>query len=228
MTDPAEADVRASRAHAYENTRPDVRVLVPGSARRVLDVGCSSGALGAALKRERVGIEVVGVEVDPVYAARAAERLDRVVPVDLEAVVDEGVLDDLGRFDCVVAADVLEHLRDPWSVLAALVGLLADGGTAIVSLPNVRFWETFHQLGRHATWPLRDEGIFDRTHLRWFALSDAWALLEGAGLRVESVDANYRLRPWTSPADRYAELLGRTPLRGFFAYQYLLTGVRQT
>lgn len=221
--------MRASRAHAYENTRPDVRALVPGSARRVLDVGCSSGALGAALKREREGVEVVGVEVDPVYAARAAERLDRVLPADLEAVVGEGRLDaELGSFDCIVAADVLEHLRDPWSVLGALVPLLVDGGIAIVSLPNVRFWETFHQLGRHATWPRRDEGIFDRTHLRWFALSDARLLLEEAGLRVESVAANYRLRPWSSPADRYAELLGRTPLRGFFAFQYLLTGVRQS
>ena len=82
-----EAD-RAARVGTYENARPEVQALVPRDARRVLDLGCASGALGAALKA-RQGCAVVGVEVDPLYAARARERLDEVVEADLETFVPE-------------------------------------------------------------------------------------------------------------------------------------------
>src|SRR3954471_3442215 len=46
---------------AYTGARPEVQALVPRSARRVLDLGCASGALGAGLKA-RQDVVVVGVE----------------------------------------------------------------------------------------------------------------------------------------------------------------------
>src|SRR3954463_6534664 len=49
---------------AYTGARPEVQALVPAAARRVLDLGCSAGVLGAGL-RSRGGVEVVGVELDP-------------------------------------------------------------------------------------------------------------------------------------------------------------------
>jgi hypothetical protein len=49
-----EASLRERRRHAYENPRPEVQALVPRDAGRILDLGCASGALGAALK-ERQG-----------------------------------------------------------------------------------------------------------------------------------------------------------------------------
>jgi hypothetical protein len=67
---------RAVRAGTYENPRPDMQALVPRDARRILDLGSSSSALGAALKA-RHECEVVGVEMDPVYAEWARERPGR-------------------------------------------------------------------------------------------------------------------------------------------------------
>src|ERR1700712_3242576 len=90
----------AARAGAYEGARPEVQALVPREARRVLDLGCAAGALGAALK-ERQAIEVVGVELDPDYAAEAARRLDRVVTGDVGEVL-ASLSADLGRVDCIV------------------------------------------------------------------------------------------------------------------------------
>ncbi len=122
------AELRRLRAGAYENPRPEVQQLVPRTARRILDLGCSSGALGAALKA-RQGAEVVGVELDSAYAADAARRLDRVIVGDL-ATIDLGA-QELGTFDCLIAADVLEHLTDPWATLRRAVIQLAarrDGG----------------------------------------------------------------------------------------------------
>jgi methionine biosynthesis protein MetW len=219
-------DLRARRAAAYENARPEIQVLVPRTARRILDVGCASGALGAALK-ERQGAEVVGVELEPDYADDAAARLDRVVQADVEELAARDDLEaDLGRFDCLIAGDILEHLRDPWTVLTRLAGLLEPGGTAIISLPNVRHWETFWQLGRRGTWPRRDEGIFDRTHLRWFTLSDAMAMLDEAGLATEEISRQYRLRPWQTRWDRHLPRLERTPLRPFFVFQHVIAARR--
>ena len=215
--------LRGRRAGAYENPRPEVQQLVPLGARRILDLGCSSGSLGAALKaRQRA--EVVGIEIDPEYAADAAARLDRVVVEDLERAALDSLT--LGRFDCVIVADVLEHLRDPWSTLSAVARVLEDAGTVVVSLPNVRYWETFWQLGVRGTWPLREEGIFDRSHLRWFTRSDAVALMEQAGLPVTRIAPVYRLRPHEWRSERAGRRFAGTPVAPFFVFQYVLAGVK--
>jgi 2-polyprenyl-3-methyl-5-hydroxy-6-metoxy-1,4-benzoquinol methylase len=218
-----DADLRRRLAHAYENPRPEVQELVPLSARRILDLGCASGALGAALK-ERQGAEVVGAEIDPAYAADAGERLDHVVCGDVAELMAGPDREELGSFDCVIAADVLEHLVDPWATLRFAVGLLEPGGSAVVSVPNVRHWQTFWEVGWHGGWPRRDHGLFDRTHLRWFTYWDARALLEQAGLDVSQVSPQYRLGAEPSERDRYARMIGRTRLRPFVVAQYVLSG----
>jgi methionine biosynthesis protein MetW len=207
---------------AYTGPRPEVQALVPASARRVLDLGCAAGALGAGLKA-RHDVEVVGIEIDPDLAREAEQRLDRVIVGDVRD-LDAG----LGRFDCVVAADVLEHLDDPWAALRRAVDVVEAGGAVVVSLPNVGFFETFWQLGVRGRWPRRHEGIFDRTHLRWFTLRDARELLEQAGLTVDRVVPLIRIRPRGSRFDRLFQWLGRTPLAGFFAFQYVLRGLKNT
>jgi hypothetical protein len=122
---------------------------------------------------------------------------------------------------------VLEHLADPWGVLRrAVADALEPGGTVVVSLPNVRFFETFWQLGVRGRWPRREHGVFDASHLRWFTRADAVDLLEEAGLAVECVEPLIRVRPGGSRFDRLFGWLARTPLAGFFAFQYLLVGRR--
>jgi methionine biosynthesis protein MetW len=211
-----DADERAARAGAYESVRPEIVDLVPAGVRRVLDLGCSTGWLAGALK-ERGEVEVVGIEREPAYAAIAEKRCDRVVVGDVEDVPP-----DLGRFDCLVAADVLEHLVDPWRALEAYVRLLDPGCRAIVSLPNAAHWTTFAALAR-GSWPRRPEGIHDATHLRWFTLRDAVELCDGAGLRVEHVER----RPWVlwrgTRLDRHAGPLARLSP---FTFQHVLAARR--
>jgi SAM-dependent methyltransferase len=215
---------RAAKTGGYESSRPDVRAFVPQGARRILDLGCSSGALGDALKQARPDRYVVGIEFDADYAREAEERLDRVFTMDLDDLPAQlELLAELGPFDCVIAADVLEHLRDPWRVLACATSLLDAGGVAIVSLPNARHWTVIRALLWHGSWPRRPAGIFDGTHLRWFTLRDARDLLESADLVTTAVSRRYwggRLSDWR------ARLFGATPLREFLAYQHILLGRR--
>jgi methionine biosynthesis protein MetW len=206
-------DQRSARAAAYESERDEIVALVPARARRVLDLGCSTGWLAAALKR-RGPVEVVGIEREPAYAEEARSRCDRVIVGDVEDVPT-----DLGRFDCLVAADVLEHLVDPWSALDAYVRLLEPGCRAIVSLPNVAHWTTYAQLAR-GRWPRLPEGIHDATHLRWFTLRDAIELCEHAGLVVEHVERRRWLLWRGTRLDRHAPALSP------FTFQHVLAARR--
>jgi SAM-dependent methyltransferase len=219
-----DAEERAARAAAYESVRSEIVDLVPTGARRVLDLGCSTGWLAGALK-ERGEVEVVGIEREPAYAAIARERCDRVVVGDVQGISARPPaphLADLGRFDCLVAADVLEHLVDPWSALEGYARLLEPGCRAIVSLPNAAHWTTFAALAG-GSWPRKPEGIHDATHLRWFTLRDAVELCEGAGLHVEHVER----RPWLlwrgTRLDRHAGPLARLSP---FTFQHVLAARR--
>jgi methionine biosynthesis protein MetW len=213
---------RAARADAYENPREELQRHVPAYARRILDLGCASGALGAALKRR--GATVVGIERDPVYAAAAREQLDDVVEADLENFDPT----TLGRFDVLIAGDVLEHLADPWSVLRRFAAIVEPGGTVVVSLPNVRHWETIFAIAVQGRFPRRNEGVFDATHLRWFTLHDAWSLVEQAGLQVEAVERRIRYRRVGGAKEtRPARLLARLPgPRAFLTYQHVIRARR--
>lgn len=222
MAAPMEELRRAARANAYENPRAELQRHVPDGARRVLDLGCASGAFGAALKAR--GAAVVGVERDPEYAARARERLDEVLEADLDDLDPGG----LGTFDVLVAGDVLEHLVDPWTTLRRLAAVVEPGGVAIVSVPNVRHWETFWEIGVRGSFPRRNEGVFDHTHLRWFTLYDAIGLLDQAGVDYEAVSREMRVgRHYREGRRRIHWLLEHSPVRAFFTYQHVVRGRRR-
>jgi trans-aconitate methyltransferase len=212
---------RAARAAAYERARPEITVHVPRSARRVLDLGCATGATGAALKA-RQDAEVVGVEREPDYAREAQARLDRVIVADVERLDPSG----LGRFDALIAADVLEHLVDPWAALRRYAALLEPGGTAVVSLPNVGHWSTYAYLLR-GTWPRKPEGIFDATHLRWFTLRDARELLAQADLETHTVVRRGWIAWRGSRVDALVPPLLKIPgIRALVTFQHVLRAVR--
>lgn len=205
---------------SYETPRSEVQALVPGDARNILDLGCSTGALGEALKR-RQATSVVGVELSESFAAEARGRLDRVIVADLEAFV-RGPAPPEAPFDCLIAADVLEHLIDPWDALRHAVAMLAPGATVVVSLPNVFYWRTLSRATATRRWPREDEGIFDRTHLRWFGTDDAYELLADAGLTSIAVHPHYWSRRRWLPL---VKALARTPVADFLPAQHLAIGV---
>lgn len=203
----------------YQTPRPEVQELVPADARNILDLGCSIGALGGALKRRQT-TSVVGVELSEGFAVEARARLDRVIIEDLEAFVRAPAPPE-APFDCLVAADVLEHLVDPWSTLRHGVGMLAPGATVVVSLPNVFYWKSLTRAIVSRRWPRDDEGIFDRTHLRWFGTGDAYELLASAGLMSIKVRPHYWTRASRLPI---LKALAHTPVSDFLPAQHLATG----
>ena len=206
---------------SYIHRRDDLLDLVPRNAKRILDVGCSVGTVGGALKARGPEVEVTGIEFDPDAAAEARKILDQVFQLDLNAGVTSLDLPP-DYFDCILFGDVLEHLVDPWGLLQMFVGHLRPGGIVITSLPNIRHIDTLFNLAIRGKWPYRDRGIHDRTHLRFFTLSNIEDLFDSAGLNICEIRRNYRLIERPHKINRHAKLLGFWPMRDFFTFQYLI------
>ena len=214
-----------ARTAAYTGVRPEILAAVPDDSVAVLDVGCADGSLGAAL-RQRPGVSVTGIEADPGLASRARERLDEVLAVDLDDL--EAVRTALaGRsFDCLVVADVLEHLRDPWATLEVLTASLAPGGRAVLSVPNVGHVSTLWSVVVRGTWPRRERGLHDSTHLRWFGRNDLDDLVRAGGLRTLEVRPTYRFVDRPTPRNAAARRVAVPGLRRLLAYQFVVLADR--
>lgn len=151
--------------------------------RRLLEVGCGPGRMSAELQAR--GHEVTGLELDAGFAALARTRCDRVIEADLEH-------DDIGEmlrgetFDAIVAGDVLEHLRDPHSLLVRLRPLLADDGILVISVPNVAN-EAVRLALMQGEFPYAPVGLLDRTHLRFFTPRLLDQMLVEAGFAVDQI-----------------------------------------
>ena len=166
------------------NTSHTLMVELATGGKRVLDVGCATGTLGQVLRTQ--GAYVVGVEIDPRAAAAARRVLDHVVVGDIERPGFFGEF-ETGSFDCVIFGDVLEHLRDPDSVVRSARRLLAAGGWLVASIPNVA-----HAAVRLALLTGRFEysetGLLDNTHVRFFTRTSVESLLAKAGYRIELME----------------------------------------
>jgi 2-polyprenyl-3-methyl-5-hydroxy-6-metoxy-1,4-benzoquinol methylase len=108
-----------------------VRRLAAG--RRVLDAGCGVG-YGSQILHDAGAEDVVAVDISPEVVEAARTR------VSPEITVEQGDLHRLrlpdGRFDLVVAFEVIEHVPDPEAVIRELARVLAWGGILVVSTPN--------------------------------------------------------------------------------------------
>jgi 2-polyprenyl-3-methyl-5-hydroxy-6-metoxy-1,4-benzoquinol methylase len=149
----------------------------------VLDVGGADGSVARVLKK--TGCRVWAVEQDPHAADLAAEWCEDVVVGDIEELDLET---ELGRtFDVILFLDILEHLRDPLTVLRNSLRLLTERGYVVISLPNIAHGAVRAQLlsGRFA---YTDVGLLDRTHLRFFDPVSVYEFLDDAGLIVLDED----------------------------------------
>ena len=163
--------------------------MVAPAPKRVLDLGCFCGGSGRWLKQRFPGCEIIGIEMLDKAAAIAAPAYDRVIVGTFEHLdfVAEGLVP--GSFDAIVAADVLEHLYNPWQALQRLRPLLAPGGSIYVSLPNVRNLNILAALAA-GEWRYVGAGILDITHIRFFTRAQALEMLSQTGWVVGETRVN--------------------------------------
>src|SRR5215471_9693 len=158
-------------------------VRLIGSGKRVVEFGCATGRVTAALAQQ--GCRVTGIDCDAEAAERARPYADEIVLLDLDDREFDAKLAGQ-RWEVALFGDVLEHLRDPLHVLRATRQLLEPDGTLVVSVPNVAHADVRLAL-LAGDFPYHPFGLLDETHLRFFTLASLTKLLEDAGYLILDV-----------------------------------------
>jgi 2-polyprenyl-3-methyl-5-hydroxy-6-metoxy-1,4-benzoquinol methylase len=162
-----------------------------GAGRRVLEVGCGPGSITRVLHTERQ-CRVTGIELDPNAIEKATPFCEAAIRADLNSPDWPELVADKAPFDVVVAADVLEHLHDPWKTLGRMARLLGPEGFLVISLPHACHAAVASCL-IDGDFQYRDWGLLDRTHIRFFGLANMTTLFERAGLKI--VDYRFVIKP---------------------------------
>lgn len=174
----------AQYADYANHARVELLPFVPPGVTSVLDVGCAAGGWASTL-RAHLGSSprIVGIEAVAAQVLRAQSS-------GMDAVHHGYFPDDLpaaeGKFDLLTFNDVLEHMLDPWSALMAAHKYIAPDGAVLASIPNIQFGPVVLNLIR-GRWDYADDGILDRTHLRFFTKATMVEMFETCGYSLERV-----------------------------------------
>jgi SAM-dependent methyltransferase len=119
------------------------------------------------------------------WPARRPTHVARIIVGDLDELdLDAELADE--RFDVIVAADVLEHLRDPLAVLNRLVPFLAEDGFVVLSVPNIAHGSVRLAL-LEGRFEYRELGLLDRTHVTFFTRQSLERMLDEAELGIAAL-----------------------------------------
>lgn len=190
---------RIGDPHVYlreirDNERSSLSVLagmIPAGA-TVLDLGTGSGALGLHLTA-RSACKVDGVTFNEEEASHARPHYRQLVVADLDTCQLTELFGN-ARYDVIVCADVLEHLRDPARILEQAQRLLTPDGQVLISIPNAGYCGLIGEL-LLGDFRYREEGLLDSTHLRFFTRRSLARFLHDAGWALDSIEEIRRELP---------------------------------
>ncbi|MGB9756014.1 MAG: class I SAM-dependent methyltransferase [Desulfurella sp.] len=172
----------------FSNIRYDILELIKCNNCKILEIGCGTGATLMELKRLCKANYIAGVDI---VDLGQSEKLDKFILGDIE--IEELNFPDK-YFDIIICADVLEHLKDPWSTVNKLKKYLKDNGVIIASIPNIREIRTLLSIVIKGDFKYADSGILDKTHLRFFCKKNIIELFKETGFKLEKIN-NSSLSP---------------------------------
>lgn len=205
----------ASQTPAHDQANPDLLAILP-AVERLVEVGCSTGALARAYRGRHPAAHWLGIEIEPTYAAAARQHCQEVLVGDVEQMLAQEPPPQALQADCWIFGDSLEHLRDPWQVLRRVHTLLPPGGSLCACIPNAQHWSVQARLCL-GQFVYEESGLLDRTHLRWFTPTTMLSLFADCGFRVLSCQP--RIFPHPAEAAvleqirQFATALGADPER---------------
>ncbi len=206
-----EQDVRHTYEYAVDllgDTAPARVIRMVGSRKRVLEIGAGPGSITKHLKQTN-DCHITALELDEDAIVKLTPFCDRVYRGNLNDPAWATPLKEERRFEVVVAADVLEHLYEPLTVLKQMASFVDEGGCIIISLPHVGH-SAIHACLLEESFTYRDWGLLDRTHIRFFGIKNIQALFEEAGLKITHAEFVVRTPQQTEFADVWSKLSPNT------------------
>lgn len=170
---------------ASDKCNQDLLKAIPLSAKRIVDVGCSSGALAREYKKLNPSCHYIGIEIDAGYAKAAAQYCDETFCMNIEQ-TDLAQMPQLHHADCWIFGDTLEHLMDPWQTLHKIADYLAKDALVLACIPNAQHWSVQARLFS-GMFVYEEKGLLDKTHIRWFTRKTIATLFESTGYQVQQL-----------------------------------------
>lgn len=149
----------------HEGTRTEVVDFIPQEYSKVLEIGCGKGGFLANISNE---CEYWGVEPYEEVARIAKKKLDKVLVGTFDDVFND--LPD-NYFDLIICNDVIEHMIDHHTFYNQIKIKCREDAYMIGSIPNVRYIMNIYDVLIKKDWEYKEEGILDKTHLRFFTLN---------------------------------------------------------
>ncbi len=175
------------QAPLHDQHNPDLLAMIPLDAKRVIEIGCSSGALARAYRELNPSCEYIGTENDPSYTEIARQHCSEVMIGNIEQMLDE-IQTTQEAFDCWIFGNALPHIYDPWRLLKRIAQeLLMPGGSVVACIPNMQHWQMQFALNV-GNLQYQESGLLDRTHIRWFTRVTIMELFQQAGLHIDHID----------------------------------------
>lgn len=194
----------------FSEIRNDIIELIQCNNCNILEIGCGEGNTLIELKRQGKAKFVVGIDI---VDLNQSSKLDKFILADIE---NDNINLPEEYFDIIICADVLEHLKDPWSVLKKIRKFLKPNGILLASIPNVREIKTLISIVIKGDFKYVDSGILDKTHLRFFCKKNVIELFESTGYKIEKV--TFKL----SPKRKFLLKLSLGLLEEILVVQYLV------
>jgi 2-polyprenyl-3-methyl-5-hydroxy-6-metoxy-1,4-benzoquinol methylase len=182
------------RVYRNDGNAPLIDLLDAG-VRQILDVGCGAGDNAELVKVRYPSCEVHGITNSAAEADIAKGRMASCRVWDIESAIPRDLI--AMRFDAIIFSHVLEHLRDPGSVVNTLSQLLLSRGVVLIAVPNTLAWSMRLQFLR-GHFEYQSAGILDDTHLRFFTYltADKYLLVKSPRLKLVSKSVTGSVPLW--------------------------------
>lgn len=224
----------ATLDRVYSNCgNPPLLDLLDKGYTRLLDVGCGAGDNAALIKARNPNCKIVGITHSSAEAAIATTHMEKCWVADIERELPSELTDQ--SFDVLLFSHVLEHLRDPATVLARFSRVLSKGGQTLIAVPNVLSWGMRLQFLR-GDFEYQSSGVLDDTHLHFFTYrtADKYLLSKAIDLQLthKVVSGNvplWVLRRHIFPREvsRHIDEFGCRHWPNLFGWQVLIRAIRQ-
>lgn len=148
----------------------------------VLEIGCGTGATLLYIKNLYKNANLYGIEKGK-NSAKIASTCADIINEDVEKVIFPY---EENFFDYIILGDVLEHLKDPWELLKKINLYLKSDGHILAVIPNIMHISVIREI-INGSFTYEEEGILDKTHLRFFTLNEISKMFVMANLQLEEV-----------------------------------------
>ncbi len=200
------------KKYGLSTTQQEILKIV-GENKVVLEIGASSGYMTRAFLDNDCIVDVV--EVSPEAVSKIPKKTRKIFHKSIE---DSEIYDQLGDYEFIILADVLEHLVNPEVVLKRLLKVASSSTKLLISLPNVAGWNMRKQLFFPGDFEYQESGLLDKTHLHFYTVNSLPKTLSTAGWKIDRIIGTVIRLPLEG-------LIAKVLILGWFYRKFLYQGL---